>query len=73
MISRIRDYFEKHSSFFRGIAQINPFGDYYHRLPSWMDNNLTPEQQDYLAIKRDWENIGRDLEKSIEKFNLNKK
>ncbi len=73
MVSRIREYFEKQSSFFKGLSQINPFGNYSPRLPSWMDNRLTPEQQDYLAIKKDWEKVGSDLEKSIKQFKTNKK
>lgn len=73
MISRIREYFERHSSFFRSIASINIAGIYQPKLPSWMDSNLTPQEQDYLAIKRDWEKVGGDLEKAMKDTKINQK
>lgn len=73
MTSRIREYFERHSNFFKGLASINISGIYQHQLPSWMDSNLTPQEQDYIAIKKDWEKVGSDLEKSMKEFNLKKK
>ncbi len=73
MASRIREYFERQSNFLRSITKINIFGIYQPQLPSWMDSNLTPQEQDYLAIKRDWEKVGSDLEKAMKDTKINQK
>lgn len=67
MASRIRAYFErisqKYSAFLDGMGGLEMWG--YYSKPSWMKEGLTPEQQDALAIRGDWENVGGDLEKSV--------
>jgi hypothetical protein len=65
----LKKYFEKHSAFFKGMGSILDIGGgYYRPKPPWMDNDLTPSEQDSLAIKGDWEKVGGDLEKAINKF-----
>ena len=33
----------------------------------WMRKDLTPQQQDTLALRRDWEFVGSDLRYAINK------
>jgi len=72
MASRIREYFERHYSFLKGLASIGVSGIYQPKLPSWMKEGLTPQEQDYLATKGDWEKVGSDLEKATKNTELNK-
>ena len=37
-----------------------------------MKEGLTPQEQDYLATKGDWEKVGSDLEKAMKNTELNK-
>lgn len=63
--------FEKYSAFFEGLGSLNIWG--YYSKPPWINNNLTPSEQDALAIKGDWEKIGGDLEKAINHFKKEEK
>ncbi|MCX6750565.1 MAG: hypothetical protein NTZ83_03845 [Candidatus Pacearchaeota archaeon] len=69
-VRNIRDYLnrhtEKYSAFFEGMGSLNILG--YYSKPTWMKDDLTPEQQDALAIRGDWEKVGVDLEKAINDF-----
>jgi len=59
----IRKYF---TNFVRGMGSLNIMG--YNFKPYWMKDNLTPQEQDALAIKRDWEKVGEDLRISMDNF-----
>jgi len=50
---------------YKKIGKINLFGPTYHTKFYWMNNNLTPQEQDNLAIKGEWEAVGNDLNFSI--------
>jgi hypothetical protein len=65
MDSSIRKYFERNFPLLNGIASINIFGNYYHNKPYWMKDNLTPQEQDELAIRGDWEKVGQDMKNTI--------
>ncbi|HPD81826.1 MAG TPA: hypothetical protein PK357_01875 [Candidatus Pacearchaeota archaeon] len=69
MVSRIRESFERHSSFFRGMASLGLFWIYDYQKPSWRDNRLTSEQQDYLAIRCDYGANEKDIKLVEDKFN----
>jgi len=62
-----KKYIEKHSAFFKGMGSLSlfPVND---SKPFWMNNNLTPEEQDALAIKSDWEAVGNDLREVTRKY-----
>jgi hypothetical protein len=62
----LRKYFENYSAFFRGIGGLSIFSDNNYK-PYRMKNNLTPEEQDALAIKGDWEAVGNDMRISMDK------
>ena len=63
----IKKYFEKYSNFFEGIGSLDIFGGSSYK-PYWMKDNLTPQEQDALAIKGDWEKVGDDLRISMNNF-----
>jgi len=63
----IRKYFEKYSAFFEGMGSLSLFPNNNYKS-YWMKNNLTPEEQDALAIKGDWEKVGKDLRISMNNF-----
>ncbi len=61
-----KKYLERHSAFFDGMGSFSLFPS--RRLPYWMKNNLTPEEQDALAIRGDWEQVRGDLRIAMEKY-----
>lgn len=63
----IRKYFEEHTQFFDGIGSLSLFPNNNYK-PYWMNNNLTPQEQDALAIKGDWEKVGSDFKISMDNF-----
>jgi hypothetical protein len=62
-----KKYFEKYSAFFEGMKSLSLF-PYNTSKPYWMNNNLTPQEQDALAIKGDWEEVGKDMRISMNNF-----
>jgi len=60
-------YFEKHSAFFEGMGSLSIFPNSV-RKPYWMKEGLTPQEQDYLAMKGDWEAVGNDLGCAMNNF-----
>ncbi len=48
-------------SFLEGAARVLDLGD---TLTEY-NQSLTPEQAEYLALRSDWEVLGRDLERAI--------
>ncbi|MEK6833806.1 MAG: hypothetical protein AABY32_07220 [Nanoarchaeota archaeon] len=71
MVSKIREYLQrasdKYSAFFRGMGSLSIFPNNNYK-PSWIKNNLTPNEQDYLAIQGDWEKVGDDMRISMNNF-----
>ncbi len=63
----IKKYFEKYASFFEGMGSLRLFGGPSYK-PPWMKDGLTPQEQDALAIRRDWEKVGEDLRISMAKY-----
>ena len=66
---KLREYFKssKFKSFIKGMGSvIDLTGSYFSYRPYWMRKDLTPREQDALAIKGDWEAVGNDLRKAIE-------
>ncbi len=64
------------SSFIKGMGTIfNLAGDYTISNFSRKNRYLTPQEQDALAINRDWETVGNDMRKAIDSYKkyLNKK
>jgi len=52
--------------FIKGMGSIiNMAGSSYKNY--WMRKDLTPQQQDTLALRRDWESVGNDLRYAISK------
>jgi len=67
---KLKEYFKssKFKNFIIGMGSIFDItGSYFSYKPSWMREDLTPQEQDALAIRGDWEAIGNDLRKAIEK------
>jgi len=63
----IKKYFEKYSAFFEGMGSLS-FFPYNNSKPYWMRKDLTPQEQDTLAIRGDWEKVGEDLRISMDKY-----
>ena len=63
----LKEYLAKYSAFFRGMGSLSLFPNNSSK-PYWMNNNLTPEEQDALAIKGDWEQVGNDLKIAMDNF-----
>jgi len=63
----IKKYFEKYSAFFEGMGSLSLFPN-NNSKPYWMKDNLTPEEQDALAIRGDWEKVGEDMRISMGNF-----
>jgi len=64
----IREYFKGFFSkdFIKGVGSIlNLAGSSYRFY--WMRKDLTPQEQDILALKKDWEAVGNDLRYAIDK------
>jgi len=52
--------------FIKGMGSIiNMAGSSYKNY--WMRKDLTPQQQDTLALRRDWESVGNDLRDAMNK------
>jgi len=67
MVLNIKKYFEKYSSFLEGMGSLSFFPN-NNSKPYWMNNNLTPQEQDALAIRGDWEKVGEDMKSSMNNF-----
>jgi len=66
----LREYFKTHpkvSAFIEGMGSLRLFGGPSYK-PYWMKDNLTPQEQDALAIRGDWEKVGEDLRISMDNF-----
>ena len=61
----IKKYFIRYSAFFRGMGSLSLF-PYNNYKQSWMRNDLTPQEQDALAIKGDWEKVGQDMKTAMD-------
>jgi hypothetical protein len=63
----VRKYFEKYANFFEGMGSLSLFPNNNYKL-YWMKDNLTPQEQDALAINGDWEEVGSDFKISMDNF-----
>ena len=67
----LKEYFKssKCLSFIKGIGGIiDTTGAYFLNKPYWMREDLTPQEQDALALRGDWEAVGNDLRYAMEKY-----
>lgn len=68
--TRLRDYFNSpkvSSAFIKGMGSLSLFPNNNYK-PYWMKDNLTPQEQDALAIRGDWEKVGKDLRNATNNY-----
>lgn len=65
----LREYLKSSGfkSFIEGMGSLSLFPDNNYK-PYWMKDNLTPQEQDALAIRGDWEAVGKDMRISMNNF-----